>query len=456
MKNMLIAAAVTAALSSLPVGAFAAPASNAQDVAQIREQLQGLMQRVDRLEQENTQLKSENAGLKAQGEELKAQGDYLRSEAKGLRKDTANLQADTAKVKGVDWASKVSLKGDLRYRYEMIEDDLSNSSSNDNVRYRDRIRARLGLDAKVLDNLKIGLQLATGGDDPRSSNQTLGTFNARKAIGLDLAYFDWKYADWGNLVGGKMKNPVVRPGQSLFYDGDVNPEGLALGFNQGMFFGSAYYFWLDERSTAADAMQYGAQVGTRLPIGGNNLMLAVHYSQLAKAQGYRPFWNCAASTAAIGSNRTIGCANGNTVVGADQNSATLAYDFKILELAAEWNMTVGSLPLQVWGNWAKNQDPDDLNTAWGAGLLLGKASDRRSWEVGAAYQKIEKDALFAQLVDSDFADGKTDGKGWVLRAGYAPQKNWTLNATYFINQRQVEVGPQSDYDRMQLDFNLKF
>jgi len=452
VKNMLIAAAVTAALSSLPVGAFAAPAAvKAEDVAQIREQLQGLLQRVDKLEQENGQLKSENADLKAQGEELKAQGDYLKSEAKGLRKDTANLQADTAKVKGVEWASKVSLKGDLRYRYEMIDD-----ASKDDVRYRDRIRARLGLEAKVLDNLKIGLQLATGGDDPRSSNQTLDDFNARKSIGLDLAYFDWKYASWGNLVGGKMKNPVVRPGQSLFYDGDVNPEGLALGFNHGVFFGGAYYLWLDERSAEADAMQYGAQVGARLPIGGNNLMLAVHYSQLAKAQGYRPFWNCSASGAAIGSSRTIGCANGNTVVGIDQDSATLAYDFKVLELAAEWNMTVGSLPLQFWGNWAKNQDPDDLNTAWGAGFLLGKASNRRSWEVGAGYQKIEKDALFGQLVDSDFADGKTDGKGWILRAGYAPHKNWTLNATYFINQRQVEVGPQSDYDRMQLDFNLKF
>ena len=43
------------------------------------------------------------------------------------------------------------------------------------------------------------------------------------------------------------------------------------------------------------------------------------------------------------------------------------------------------------------------------------------------YQSIDKDALFGQFVDSDFGDGKTDAEGWVLRGGYAPVKNFTLN-----------------------------
>ena len=69
-EEPVIAAAVAAALSQLPAGAQAA---SPNDLAQIREQLQGLMQRVDKLEQENQSLKSENADLKAQGEDLKAQ-----------------------------------------------------------------------------------------------------------------------------------------------------------------------------------------------------------------------------------------------------------------------------------------------------------------------------------------------------------------------------------------------
>ena len=56
------------------------------------------------------------------------------------------------------------------------------------------------------------------------------------------------------------------------------------------------------------------------------------------------------------------------------------------------------------------------------------------------YQSIEKDALFAQLIDSDFAGGVSDTEGFVLRAGYAPVRNWVLNATYFLNKRNVDRG----------------
>ena len=60
VKNVMIAAAVAAALSQLPAGALAA---SPNDLAEIREQLQGLMQRVDKLEQENS-AKLEDADLK--------------------------------------------------------------------------------------------------------------------------------------------------------------------------------------------------------------------------------------------------------------------------------------------------------------------------------------------------------------------------------------------------------
>src|SRR5512138_1617046 len=114
----MIAAAVAAALS-LPAGAHAA---SSDDLAQIREQLQGLMQRVDKLEQENQTLKSTNQQLQADSEKLKAESDYLKAEAKGLRKDSATNSAAVGAVKGADWASKVTVKGDMRYRYEGISD----------------------------------------------------------------------------------------------------------------------------------------------------------------------------------------------------------------------------------------------------------------------------------------------------------------------------------------------
>lgn len=452
MKNIVLAAAVATALSSVPMGAFAASPNS--DVAQIREQLEGLMKRVDKLEQENTQLKQENETLKATDEKLEANDAYLKAEAKGLRKDTAQQAADVGKVKGADWAGKVALTGDIRYRYEMIGDDTLSSPTGVPTadRYRDRIRARLAVTAKATDNLTVGIGMTTTeNSDPRSGNQSLtGTFS-KKAFDLDLAYFDWKFATWGNLIGGKMKQPFVKPGQSLFWDNDITPEGLAVNFQSGMFFGTAYNYWLTEQSGAentrtADTMLHGLQLGMRMPIGASNLMLAAHYYDLSAAVGRSPFYNANA--------------NNNTTVTVG-TTPVLVYDYEVIDVSAEFNTMFGTLPFQVWADAAQNQDPSDEDTAWAVGLLFGKASNSKTWEFGAGYQKVEKDALFAQLIDSDFAGGFSDNEGFVFRAAYAPVKNWTLNTTYFLTKRNAEVANSAlqtevDYDRLQVDFNVKF
>jgi len=467
VKNLMIAAAVAAALSQLPAGAQAA---SPNDLAEIREQIQGLMQRVDKLEQENQALKTENAELKSQGEELKAQSDYLKSETRGLRKENAVQAADADKVKGTDWASKVVVTGDLRYRYEAIADDTLNAAPPAGVtaadRYRDRIRARLAVTAKATDNITVGLGLTSAeGNDPRSGNQSLTNVFSKKAIELDLAYFDWKFASWGNLIGGKMKTPLVRGAQNLFWDNDITPEGVAFTFTRGIWFGSAYNFWLqevggNEPTVTSDPMIHGAQIGVRMPVGGSTLTLAAHYYDLSASQGrpipQAPFFNNAS--------------NNNTTIG-PAATAALLNDYEVFDVLAQFDTTLGSLPFVLWVEAAQNQDPsgvvpgttipNDQDTAFSGGFQFGRASNAKTWEFGAMYQKVEKDALFAQLIDSDFAGGFADNDGFVVRAGYAPVRNWVLNASYFINQRNVERAngagqTEVGYDRLQLDFNVKF
>lgn len=451
----MIAAAVAAALSQLPAGAQAA---SPNDLAEIREQLQGLMQRVDRLEQENQALKTENADLKAQGEDLQAQSVYLKSETRGLRKENAVQSADADKVKGTDWASKVTLTGDVRYRYEAIADDTATNAAGVTAadRYRDRIRARLAATAKATDNLTVGIGLTTTeGNDPRSGNQSLTNVFSKKAIEIDLAYFDWKLASWGNLIGGKMRQPFVKGGQSLFWDNDITPEGVAFTFNRGIWFGSAYNFWLNEVSGAetaqtSDPMMHGAQIGARVPIGGSTLTLAAHYYDLSASVG----------RVVPAAPLFAGSANGNTTIGTAP-AIGLAFDYEVIDALLQFDTTLGGRPLQLWAEAAQNQDPDELETAWSAGVLYGRASNARTWELGAMYQVMEKDAVFAQLIDSDFAAGVSDNQGWALRFGYAPVRNWALNATYFLTQRNVDRAntlgqTEVDYDRLQLDFNVRF
>jgi hypothetical protein len=365
------------------------------------------------------------------------------------------VSADAAKVKGADWASRVTVKGDMRYRHEEISDDTLPAVGGVQAadRVRDRIRARVAIEAKATDNILVGVGMTTTeGGDPRSGNQSLtGSFN-KKAFDLDLAYFDWTFASNAHLIGGKMKQPFFKPGGSTyFWDNDITPEGLAVTYERGIWFGSAYGYWITEISGAentrtADTQLFGAQIGARLPIGASTLTLAAGYSDLAAGQGRAPFFNAVA--------------NGNTtvLVGGTQ---VLLNDYEVVELSGQFDTMLGSWPLQIWADFAQNQDPDDLNNAWAAGVLFGKASNPKTWEFGLAYEKLEKDALFGQLVDSDFGGGFTDTKGVVLRGAYAPVRNWTLNATYFINERNVDVANSAlqtgvDYNRLQLDFNVKF
>lgn len=447
MKNLLCALAVAIAMLAFPLAGRAAQSSD--EMAEIRAQLRGLMQRVEKLEQDNVVLKSENASLKAQGESWAAQPAGLVKVAAAGSSSTA---ADT-KTRAPDWTDRITLKGDFRYRYEFTSDDTRTVAGVQTAdRNRDRLRARVTLDAKVNDDVTLGFGFATGENaDPRSSNQTLtGVFN-RKAFDLDLAFFDWKFADFGHLIAGKMRQPFFKPAQTLYFDSDVNPEGVAATFTRGRWFGSAYGYFVNEVSGAentntSDTMLYGGQIGAKLPIGDNNLTLAAMYYDLAagKRRIPAPFFNNAS--------------NGNTTIG---TPAVLANDFRVIDLAAEYTTKVGSWPLVLWADVAQNQGADDLDEAFSGGVILGKATNPGNFEFALGYYSIDADAIFGQVFESDFANGLTDSGGLIFRAGYALQRNWTLNATYFLNERNMDVPNAAgdtdvDFDRFQLDLNFKF
>ena len=452
MKNIVLATAVAAALSlaGQEADAQSRAAATKADVEAMQTQLQALTERLNRLEAANTQLQSENTELKAVVERRDAETDYLKSQTKELREEAAVASNEIAKVKGAAWATKIKARGDLRYRHEQIHrertaDDDTVQDAED--RYRHRIRARFGFDAQVSDNLKTTLQLSTAEDnDPRSSNQSLDGSTTRKAITIDQAYADWTFAQGANLVLGKQPWPYYRPGQSLFFDSDINPEGVAAKFERGILLGSAYGWWIEERHSddpgddSVDTLVAGAQLGIKVPVGdASNLVAFAHYYDCGACQNRDPFYD--------------DDSNGNTV----DDANTLVFDYEIGELGAEFNSQIGDLPLQLWANYAQNMASDvEEDTAYNVGVRLGRAGNPRSWEAAAMYQSIDKDALFGQFIDSDFGNGETDSEGWALRGAYAPVRNIAVNLTYFINTLNKDVGTELDYDRLQLDFNWKY
>jgi len=450
----MLATAVVATLALAAPEAFAQArgAVTQADVQAIQAQMQALAERLNRLEAANVELRTENDELKAVVDRREAEIDYLKSQTSALREEGAVAANEISKVKGADWATRIKARGDLRYRHEMIDPErVADGTAEDAAtRYRHRVRARLGFDARITDNAKVTLQLATGGNDPRSTNQTLGESYTRKAIGIDLAYADWQFMNGAYLALGKQPYPHWRPGQSLFFDGDVTPEGGSVRFDRGLLFGSTYGWWLTEQYSSnpkgenSDANLFGAQLGLKFPLLGGETRVAAHYFDCGACQDNSPLY--------------ANNGNGNTtytVAGSATNY--LRYDYQILELSGQVGLTLFDLPFAVWADYARNLASGvEYDTAWGLGAMLGKASNAKTWEAGIGYQSIDKDALFGQIVDSDFGDGKTDSEGWFLKGGYAPVKNITLNATYFVNTLNKDVGTELDYNRLQLDINYKF
>jgi regulator of replication initiation timing len=465
VRNTLLATAVAAVLTLASAEAPAATGNTATkaELQALQSQLQALADRLSKVEAANATLKQENDQLKALADRREVETTELKAQTEDLTKQAATSKDELGKLKGADWASRIKFKGDFRVRDENITQDRVDTSVNppkvDDAanRNRARFRARFGAEAKVTDTVKVGLRFVTGDGDPRSTNQTFTNVASQKEIWMDLAYADWKFMEGADLVLGKQAYPFWRPGQSMFYDGDFNPEGASVKFANGMFFGSAYGWWLTEsynsnpKGNNEDANIFGAQVGLKFELFGGETKLAAQYYDCGACKNNNPFWN--------GSN---GSAYGNTTI-AQGSTQVLKYGYSPIELSAEMGLKVFELPLAVWVDWAQNTASGvRYDTAYNIGAMLGKASNPGDWEAGVMYESMDKDALFAQMIDSDFANGNTDADGWVFKAGYAPVKNITLNATYFLNNLNKDVPVSGtnftglNYNRLQLDVNYKF
>ena len=137
------------------------------------------------------------------------------------------------------------------------------------------------------------------------------------------------------------------------------------------------------------------------------------------------------------------------------------YDFDIVEgfLEYGWKCKCCEMPIAVFGNLLENlAAPNGHNQAYSIGIQINKAKKPGSWQFQTSYREVESDAVFAGLSDSDFIDGGTGGKGWVLGGKYQLTKNIQTALTCFLNdrdRRSSSTGRQN-FERLQADLIFKF
>jgi hypothetical protein len=347
-----------------------------------------------------------------------------------------------------EWYDDMKVKGDVRYRFEHIDEEGKTSQQ------RDRVRARVGVFPRLGPNVDAGIQVATGEDkgnkeSPTSSNATLTDGFSGKGIFLDLAYFDWHTLTGLGLQGGKIKNPFITVSDYV-WDGDVNPEGLAVKYATGdeiQFLANGGYLWVYERKEDSDdAKMLGAQAALKLKTGDESHLLAgVSSYRHQNLEGYGPIdWS--------DEKKFYGNTSAKTVSGTTTN-VLYATEYSLVEGFAEAQFDVG-LPLVFHAACTVNTDADADDTAYTAGVLLGKAGDPKTFEVGYNYRRVEKDSALGAFTDSDSWGGGTDGRGHKLIGRYQLAKNWQFGVAYFLNDKKIE--DSVDYKRLQVDLVAKF
>ena len=385
--------------------------------------------RIEKLEDTLKALQSELSELKTEQSTQPAKTSGSLSQSQIDQMVTKAIDLRTADLGGTpEWVQNIKLFGDFRYRHEQINNDADSEQ-----RDRNRIRARIGLKARINDEFDAIFRLASGSSDtPTSTNQSLGdetrdSFSS-KDVWLDWAYFDYHPESMPglNIYGGKMKQPFYAVGKNeLIWDGDLSPEGVVAAQSFSLSDSTTLTvngggFWLRERSGDADTSMWGLQSYAKHKLSPDMHILG--------GASYYDMGN-------IKDRSDLGgvSLNGNT----NNGSGGYQYDYNMIEGFAEVGFPIMDLPSAVFGSYVENTAaPSKQNEAYFIGARFNKVSSTPgSWQFGYNWREVDTDAVFGGLTDSDVFLGGTGGRGHEIGFKYQLLKDVQASLSYFITER---------------------
>ncbi|WP_205287707.1 putative porin [Luteibacter yeojuensis] len=381
-----------------------------------------------------------------------------------------------------------------------------------------RIRARLGVNVDLGENVSAGIRIGTGNDNnPVSTTQTLGGGLAKKDLWLDQAWLAWKPTSWAEVIGGRMPNPFMST--DLVYSNDLNFDGIVGKFdmpvtdeigtfaNLGMF---PIEYQADDfpsqqgiKNSSRDKWMTGAQIGGSWKFNEDTQWkLALAYYRFDHMRGelsspcsiYLGVTYCDTDA-----TRSAFMQKGNSLflirdIVPDPNSPSsyaqpqyvgLVYDYHVADANTQLDMKVADTPLRLEADYIRNlayhrrdafRDDVGINrlvnnfgagdfsentyksgpVGWMVRATLGDVNPHAAgdWNMALAYKYLQPDATLDGLTDTDFHLGGTNAKGFILGGSYGISPYAWLSARYF-NAKEV-FGPPLSIDVFQLEMNARF
>ena len=391
-------------------------------------------------------LNAEAGDNKALLDKLVEKGTLTRAEADTLIEES-NDEFNSVMP---SWLSSLTLKGDLRLRYDHTYDSASNGrSAEDRFRYR----FRFGVTADLKNNFKMGFRMATG-HKMTSANQTFSNDFTRDDFGLDQAYVGWQQgADWEENPGFTVyagKNPnFEKTGWKLskaLFDSDITPEGFEAHYSTEMggttlgLHGGAYLLEGEDDPSKSMSKLIMGQITTSTTLGdtlGMDLGLGVYGMDSSDLTG-------------------PGTGHGNT---AGQGYTPLMLD-------AAFTYRGASKPVKLYGTWVDNQQADTLSTGYITGIKYGSAKKAGQWEAKIEYRSFEADAFWDEFAESEFgaigvkaaneyATG-TNTEGLVIQGKYNIYSNIQVVLAWRHTEAETSVHDDESNNFFQADLIFKF
>jgi len=405
-----------------------------------------------------------------------------------------------------DWIRRIQWDGDLRPRYErdmFAKDNLptsyknflavnsagSTSAAGPNAwldttddRTRWRLRARLGMLAKVTDGLEAGFRITTGSiTNPLSTNQTLGNSFNRDTIVLDRAYLRADPTRWLTLWGGRIPNPWLST--ELVWDENLNFDGVAANLHPS--FGDSTRGFLTLGAFPLQQADLAITSGSDKWLYGAQLGLDQAFSRQTSAKIGLAYYDYQHITGVPNPSNSTQynftapqfVQKGNTMFNMDQNNTLaptelygLAAKFHELDLTVMLDLAhFDPVHVMLTADYVKNLGYDSqsimelapVTSPYGnKGRLfklavgMPQVKQRGDWQVITSYRYLESDAVLDAYTDADFHLGGTDAKGWTLGGSYGVARDSWVTLKYL--SADAISGPPLGIDVLQLDFNARF
>ncbi len=342
----------------------------------------------------------------------------------------------------ISWADSIKVSGDARFRYQ----DTAEEGKEDRERWR--FRGRIGLDAKVNDQVKANIRLVTNSGDPVSDNQTMDNAFDDKNAAFDRVFFTYSPVEMLGIRFGKMSQPWIVV-DDLVMSGDVNPEGMAVnaklpaGIIELLAHAGAYV--IDERSADDESMLYSGQVAAKANFGKKDFVMAgatVYAFDNIEGMGLQ-----FDATKGFGNSTTKKV---STTDGVETTTLLYATGYTVVEGFVQASIDVG-VPLTLGAQYMVNTDADENDVGY-----LGMAAVKlpAGFSVGYQYRYLEKDSTLGVFAEStDFGNG-TDVEGHIPYVSYDIAKNFNIKAQYSMGDKGLDNG--KTIDTFKIDLACKF